>query len=83
MWVGFVVALMLIGLAYWLIERVKAPRRFRRVRVGAYFDLSNEKNPIVCKKVGRNHYIPSSGPERGTRVRASSNLLVFNVEDLS
>jgi hypothetical protein len=25
MWVGFVVALMLIGLAYWLIERVKAP----------------------------------------------------------
>jgi hypothetical protein len=76
-----VAALVLIGLAYWLIKRAKAPRRFRRVRIGAYFDLSDEKNPIVCRKVGRNHCIPLSGPERGIRVRVSSNLLVFNVED--
>ena len=74
-------ALVLIGLVHWLIKRAKAPRRFRRVRIGAYFDLSDEKNPVVCRKVGRNHCIPLSGPERGIRVRVSSNLLVFNVED--
>ena len=81
MCIVLVAALALMGLAYWLIERAKAPRRFRSVRIGAYFDLSNEKNPIVCRKVDRNHCIPLSGPERGIRVRVSSNLLVFNVED--
>jgi hypothetical protein len=80
-WIILVAALVLIGLAYWLIQRVRAPRRFRSVPIGGRFDLSNERNPIVCRKVDRNHCIPLSGPERGIRVRVSSNLLVFNVED--
>jgi hypothetical protein len=77
----FVAALVLIGLAYWLNQRAKGPRRFRSVRIGGRFDLTNERCPIVCRKVDRNHCIPLSGPERGIRVRVSSNLLVFNVED--
>jgi hypothetical protein len=81
MWIILVAALVLIGLAYWLIKRAKAPRRFNRLKIGEYFALSNEKNPIVCRKVDRTHCIALSGPERGIRVRVSSNLLVFNVED--
>jgi hypothetical protein len=81
MGIVLVAALVLIELAYWLIERAKAPRRFRSVRIGGRFDLSNERNPVVCRKTSRFHYTPLSGPERGIRVRASSNLLVFNVED--
>jgi hypothetical protein len=81
MWIILVAALVLIGLAYWLIQRANAPRRFRSVPIGGRFDLSNERCPIVCRKVDQNHCIPLSGPERGIRVRVSSNLLVFNVED--
>ena len=81
MWIVLVAALVLIGLACWLIKIAKAPRRFRNVRIGGHFDLSNERNPVVCRKVDRSHCIPLSGPERGIRVRVSSNLLVFNVED--
>ena len=45
--VGFVVALMLIGLAYWRIERLKAPRRFVGDFVGKGFWVDRTAVPSI------------------------------------
>ena len=64
------------------VSLAKGQRRFRSLKIGTYFVLDESRSPVVCRKTSRFYYTPLSGPQSGTRVRASSNLPVFNVENL-
>jgi hypothetical protein len=86
---GVTVASAVVRAAYWMYDKEEEPegsrRRFRFVRIGAYFDLdlkSGTRPVVVCQKVTRFHYVPLSGPQKGDRVRASGDLPVYNVEDV-